>query len=92
MNQKVVGGAFTNSTRPQLAQKGSEFEPGPNDYRPMIAAVRPHRPAPRIPDANFTPKNAVKGEQGSLQIKKGKISEPLSPSKSTHATIKKLPA
>jgi len=81
-----------NSIRPQLASKGSEFEPGPNDYRPMIAAVRPHRPAPRIPDSSFTPSKFVKGEPGSLQIKKGKLSEPMSPAKSPYAPIKKLSA
>ena len=46
---KIAGGAFGNSTRPFIGQKGSEFEPGPNDYRPIIAAIRPHRPAPKIP-------------------------------------------
>ena len=81
-----------NSIRPQLASKGSEFEPGPNDYRPMIAAVRPHRPAPRIPDASFKPNKSMKGEQGSLLIKKGKVTEPMSPAKSPGATIKKLTA
>ena len=50
MTSKVAGGSFGNSIRQPIAPRDAKYEPGPNDYRPMIDAIRRHIAAPVIPD------------------------------------------
>ena len=73
VTSKVAGGSFGNSIRPTIAPRDAKYEPGPNDYRPMIDAIRRHIAAPVIPDPSSPmPKSYSKQSR----IKNGELRSP----------------
>ena len=49
ISQKVLGGRFGSSLRPEIAQKTAKNEPEPNDYKPMVDLVKRNVAAPVMP-------------------------------------------
>ena len=70
VSQKVLGGRFGSALRPQIANKTAKFEPGPNDYKPMINVVKRHVAGPVMPAFQDSLLEAKRRPATSSQISK----------------------